>query len=152
MVKNTDAKHDDTSIDNLLTRVFNGDPIPEEERVKLLEQVNFALSTVKVQECEVVHEDPYDFNSCLTHDQTTELDKDKCDHAGMSEIDWIDDREMKQRGRAVIAEEELEYLKFDLADIRALADSAVEGDSADEGKSEAMVPACKIFEILDRGL
>ena len=63
-----------------------------------------------VFDCKITHEHPYDFNYCTTHDRTFALDGD-CDHRGVSEIDYLTHREVKQRARAARAEMKLEAIK-----------------------------------------
>lgn len=60
-----------------------------------------------VLECEVKHEEPFDFWWCEVHDRTFEVGGD-CDHRGLSEIEWMEEREHEQRIRAIVAEEKIE--------------------------------------------
>lgn len=87
----------------------------------------------QVFDCEISHEEPYDFDYCSTHDRTFEVGG-TCDHAALSEIDYLDGKHMEQRGRAVIAE-----MKMD--EIRRLAEIAL-----DDGENR--VPAADIINIL----
>lgn len=63
-----------------------------------------ALATwTEVQPCRIEHQEPYDFRWCETHDRTFPLDGD-CDHRGLCEIDYLTDKESRQRSRAIFAE------------------------------------------------
>lgn len=65
----------------------------------------------KVFDCEISHEEPYDFDYCSVHDRTFSQGG-VCDHAGLSEIDYLSDREMQQRARAVKAEMKLGDISY----------------------------------------
>lgn len=100
----------------------------------------------EVYECDISHEDPYDFDYCATHDRTFE-EGGMCDHAGLSEIDYLTDREMGQRGRAVKAEALLEEIKW----LAELAISAAEESPARMFNGEpfpAYVTAQEILEVI----
>lgn len=84
--------------------------------------------------CVITHEDPYDFDYCTVHDRTFQ-EGGMCDHAGLSEIDYLSDREMQQRGRAVRAESKLEQ-------IHVLAEDTLRS-------APASVPAADIICIVD---
>lgn len=64
----------------------------------------------EVYECEISHEEPYDFEYCTTHDRTFERGG-QCDHKGVCEIDYLTDREMMQRGRAVRTEATIQRVR-----------------------------------------
>ena len=51
----------------------------------------------------------YDFAWCETHDRTFALGS-SCDHAGLSHVDYLDEDGRRQRGRAVLAEMEMERI------------------------------------------
>lgn len=72
---------------------------------------------VEPQVCEVVYEPPFDFRSCRTHDRTFPLDG-ACDHAEMSEVDWLGEREQQQRARAITAEERAAAAEAEVARLR----------------------------------
>lgn len=76
----------------------------------------------EVYECEISHEEPYDFEYCTTHDRTFEKGG-QCDHKGLSEIDYLTDREMTQRGRAVRAEMKLEKIEWTAREASSLIDA-----------------------------
>lgn len=63
-----------------------------------------------VFDCIITNEDPYDFDYCTVHDRTFQ-EGGMCDHAGLSEIDYLSGREMQQRARAARAEMKLEAIK-----------------------------------------
>ena len=100
----------------------------------------------QVYECEISHEEPYDFDYCSVHDRTFS-EGGMCDHAGLSEIDYLTDREMMQRGRAVRAESRLEEIKW-------LAESALSASEESPARMfggepfPAYVPAQEILEVI----
>ncbi len=88
---------------------------------ELVERVKAAEWATTVLQCSVSHEDPYDFDYCETHDRTFPIGG-KCDHAGISELDyWVDQASM-QRGRAVGAEMRAETAEATIARVRELAE------------------------------
>ena len=88
---------------------------------ELVERVKVAEWATTVLQCSVSHEDPYDFDYCETHDRTFPIGG-KCDHAGISELDyWVDQASM-QRGRAVGAEMRVETAEATIARVRELAE------------------------------
>ena len=88
---------------------------------ELVERVKAAEWATTVQQCSVSHEDPYDFDYCETHDRTFPIGG-KCDHAGISELDYWVDQASTQRGRAVRAEMRAEIAEATIARVRELAD------------------------------
>lgn len=80
--------------------------VTSNELNSVLERLEDAELFIKVQPCKYTHEEPYDFDYCESHDRTFNRGGE-CDHKGLSIIDYIDDNALKQRGRAVIAEEYL---------------------------------------------
>lgn len=88
------------------------------------------------QECKLRTSEPYDFGWCNTHDRTFPLGG-TCDHAGLSELDWLQEREQQQRGRAVRAEWDLHQLQGQMIQIEQLAK---------EGAPSALDQIIKILE------
>ena len=87
---------------------------------ELVERVKAAEWATTVQQCSVSHEDPYDFDYCETHDRTFPIGG-KCDHAGISELDYWVDQASTQRGRSVGAEARAESAEATIARVRELA-------------------------------
>lgn len=85
--------------------------VPVSELLSILDRLGSAESLTEPQPCNYSHEEPYDFDYCSTHDQTFERGGE-CNYKGMSVINYVDDSTMKQRGRAVIAEGELETASY----------------------------------------
>lgn len=56
--------------------------------------------------CAIGHEDPYDFNTCTTHDQSFAMDGD-CSYRGKSVVETLEDEVSAQRFRAIQAEDKL---------------------------------------------
>lgn len=77
----------------------------------------------KPLECKIVHEQPYDFKQCETHDRTFPLDGD-CDYRGLSLIEYDEQKHHEQRGRAVRAEMRAEAAEAEVARLRAATDLA----------------------------
>lgn len=71
------------------------------------------------QPCQITHEEPYDFRWCEAHDRTFPLDGD-CDHRGLSEIDYLTEKESQQRSRAIFAEERADAAEARVARVVAL--------------------------------
>ena len=61
------------------------------------------------QPCVMRMGEVYDFAWCETHDRTFALGS-SCDHAGLSHVDYLDEDGRRQRGRAVLAEMEMERI------------------------------------------
>lgn len=78
-----------------------------DELVQILDRMDSAESLTEAQLCNYSHEDPFDFDYCDTHDKTFEKGGE-CAYKGISVVNYLDDEMMKQRGRAVIAEENFE--------------------------------------------
>lgn len=74
-----------------------------------------------VYPCQIEHEQPYDFDHCVTHDRTMPVGG-TCDHAGKSELDYLHDTGVAQRGRAAIAEERLNALTAALQRLATASD------------------------------
>lgn len=72
-----------------------------------------------VQPCETHHGLPYDFEHCETHDRTFSIGG-KCDHEGLSYVDYQDRQHMLQRARAVKAEARIEELEARIAEAAKL--------------------------------
>lgn len=91
----------------------SGDLALENERLKSLvkELKQRPNPWTQVLDCKIFHEEPYDFDYCKVHDRTFDQGG-TCDHAGLSEIDYLSDREMQQRGRAVRAEMKLDNIRY----------------------------------------
>lgn len=58
----------------------------------------------EVLPCVEVHEPPFDFKSCVTHDRTFALDG-SCGYAGKSVVTYLEDEVTAQRMRAIRAED-----------------------------------------------
>ena len=61
------------------------------------------------QPCVMRMGEVYDFAWCEAHDRTFALGS-SCDHAGLSHVDYLDEDGRRQRGRAVLAEMEMERI------------------------------------------
>ena len=77
------------------------------------------------QPCVMRMGEVYDFAWCEAHDRTFALGS-SCDHAGLSHVDYLDEDGRRQRGRAVLAEMEMERIAAErdalAAKVAALAD------------------------------
>lgn len=75
---------------------------------------------LRPQACKISREEPYDFAQCETHDRTFPRGG-RCDHEGMSELAWLNEREGEQRARAVRAEMERDAAQDEVADAQSSA-------------------------------
>ena len=71
------------------------------------------------QPCDLRHSEPFDFGSCETHDRTFPLGG-TCDHAGLSEVEWMEQREHQQRQRAIRAEQERDEARAESDETHAI--------------------------------
>lgn len=76
--------------------------------------------------CDERYSGPYDFAYCEAHDRTFALGS-HCDHAGLSEVDYLGEREQGQRVRAIRAEDERDRLAAAVERVRALHERDGEG-------------------------
>lgn len=102
------------------TKQVDGEALPISltavELTHLLDRLAEAECLTKPQPCSYGHEEPYDFDYCVTHDRTFARGGE-CDHKGQSLVNYLDDMSMSQRGRAVIAEGKLEHAQLLIQDI-----------------------------------
>lgn len=99
----------------------------------------------RVVECDITHEEPFDFDQCSAHDRTFERGA-KCDHEGRSVVDFVDWQHMQQRGRAVRAEGRAEAAEAKLDAARELA-HRIYGQIGDEVPESL----ARLLAVLDGG-
>lgn len=81
----------------------------DEDLLALLDAADERDRLTAVIPCDERYTEPYDFAYCEAHDRTFALGS-HCDHAGLSEVDYLDGRERAQRVRAIRAEDERDRL------------------------------------------
>lgn len=69
--------------------------------------------------CSETHTEPFDFAYCSTHDRTFALG-DRCDYAGLSEVEYLEKQARGQRVRALRAEDERDRLAAAVERVRAI--------------------------------
>lgn len=94
---------------------------------KILDRLETAESLTVAQPCKLTHTPPFDFGECETHDRTFPLGG-TCDYAGKSVVEYLDEREQEQRGRAVVAEMRAEAAEATVARIVDLLNWGESGD------------------------
>ena len=115
---------------------------------ELLAEVDLWTSVLP---CEVTHEEPFDFDQCTTHDRTFPRGG-TCDHAGASEVDWLQDREAQQRVRALRAEARAEAAEQAVHRVRGMAEAwATQPNDYDEDTEQQIEDGNAILRALDGG-
>ena len=98
--------------------------------------------------CDERYSEPYDFAYCEAHDRTFALGS-HCDHAGLSEVDYLGERERGQRVRAIRAEDERDRLAEQVERIEELATNAGYLIDGFDGLQVGAVLADDILRVLD---
>lgn len=93
--------------------------VPAAELTALLDAADERDRLTAVIPCDERYTEPYDFAYCEAHDRTFALGS-HCDHAGLSEVDYLGERERGQRVRAIRAEDERDRLAAQVEQVRAL--------------------------------